>query len=194
MYRNAFLYIDFVCYNFTNFILTIPWEHLYRHLEVYQIRSLPPFRSKILDKQIGLFSGKLGLVFVCYRCSAGHVVGCWGRSLPRTVSVCYSPVGPRMQSPLASGAKKSRGIPWIASRQIGTSDVNTGTPDACKISLGTPEHSRWRVWRWHLLRREEKLKNRRWKWLPPAFVLESIPAFPCPSGWSFQINTWISFT
>lgn len=152
-------------------VLTIPWEHLHRPLEVCQTRSLLTPQAKDPRQANRPVFGKTGLVFVCCRCSAGHAVGGWGRSLPRTVSVCYSPMGPRMQAPLASGAprsqggaKKSRGIPWVASPQIGTSDVNTGTPDACKISsLGTLEHSRWRVWRWHPLRREEKLKKRWWK-------------------------------
>lgn len=68
---------------------------------------LNPAHPKLQDSSIELFFRKTGGSF-----SQLPVQCPWGDSVPRID--CYSPMAPRNSSPLASGTRLSRGVPWVA--------------------------------------------------------------------------------
>lgn len=96
------------------------------------VPNLKPASESKAPGQSGLLHRKTGV------CLSPLSVQCPGYgSLPRTVSpIATAPQDAGVQAPaLATRARRSRGIPWVAATKTRAADVKISIPDVCKAPL-----------------------------------------------------------
>lgn len=124
----------------------ISWECLRRPLVVCQTRSLL-IKPKLLDMFIRLFHRKTRDVF-----DLPSVQDLGGGSLPTTVSLFYSRMGPRNAS-LGLQSNASMGILWMAATKPGATSHKNQAPyvhgSFLPRDIGALECDRGRTWREH---------------------------------------------
>lgn len=130
----------------------VPWAQLHRRLNVCQTRSLP-LRPKLQDKQRGFLHRKTTVSRGASESAVCAAPWVW-QAGNNCHSNCPSFVQPRTGSPLATRARQSRSVQWVAARKTKAGDAKTRAPDTCKSFLlgdtGAPEYSTGRASRWYL--------------------------------------------